>query len=105
MATDGGDIRGVLPLLWTGDDGARVYNSLPFYGSHGSVLADDAGGGGGADRRLRRRARRPQARSPRRWSPNPFAERQPPEPAHNLTDERISQVTELPGRTRRRCSS
>ena len=27
---------------------------------------------------------------------NPFLERRPPEPAHNLTDERISQVTELP---------
>ena len=27
--------------MWTGDGGARVYNSLPFYGSHGSVLAGD----------------------------------------------------------------
>ena len=36
----------MLPLLWTGDEGARVYNSLPFYGSHGSVLSQsdaDAG--------------------------------------------------------------
>ncbi|HEX6051408.1 MAG TPA: hypothetical protein VFZ21_19145, partial [Gemmatimonadaceae bacterium] len=39
VATDDGDVRGVLPLMWTGDDDARVYNSLPFYGSHGSVLA------------------------------------------------------------------
>ena len=41
IASDGGDVRGVLPLMWPGDEGARVYKSLPFYGSHGSVLAVD----------------------------------------------------------------
>jgi len=25
LALDGGEIRGVLPLMWTGDEGARIY--------------------------------------------------------------------------------
>ena len=96
VATEGGEVRGVLPLMWTGDDGARVYNSLPFYGSHGSVLAT----GPEAEAELiaaydeRATAAGTLAAT---LVANPFTERQPPEPAHNLTDERISMVTDLPG--------
>jgi hypothetical protein len=95
VASDGGEVRGVLPLLWTGDDGGRVYNSLPFYGSHGSVLADDpqvaAALIAGYDERVTA-----DGTLAATLVTNPFASSQPPEPAHNLTDERISQVTNLP---------
>jgi hypothetical protein len=95
MAIAGGDVRGVLPLLWTGDDGARVYNSLPFYGSHGSVLAGDSEAESALIAAYDERATAAGTLAATMVA-NPFAERQPPEPAHNLTDERISQVTDLP---------
>ena len=96
VATDGGDVRGVLPLMWTGDDGARVYNSLPFYGSHGSVLAIEPEAETALIAAYDERATDPGTLAATLVA-NPFAPRQPPEPAHNLTDERISQVTDLPG--------
>ena len=34
-------IRGVLPLMCAEDELGKVYNSLPYYGSNGGVLADD----------------------------------------------------------------
>ena len=39
VAREGGEIRGVLPLMWASDGGGRICNSLPFYGSHGSPVA------------------------------------------------------------------
>jgi hypothetical protein len=95
VATDGGDVRGVLPLMWTGDDGARIYNSLPFYGSHGSVLADDDATAAALIAAYDERATA-EGTLAATLVANPFAERQPPEPVHNRTDERISQVTDLP---------
>lgn len=94
-ATDGGDVRGVLPLMWTGDDGARVYNSLPFYGSHGSVLASGPEEAAALIAAYDERATA-EGTLAATMVANPFAERRPPAPAHNLTDERISQVTDLP---------
>jgi hypothetical protein len=95
VAIERGSVRGVLPLMWTGEDEARVYNSLPFYGSHGSVLADsdEAASALIAAYDMRAVAGGTLAAT---MVANPFAARRPPEPAHNLTDERISQVTELP---------
>ena len=95
VATDGGDVRGVLPLMWTGDDGARVYNSLPFYGSHGSVLASGPEEAAALIAAYDERATA-EGTLAATMVANPFAERRPPAPAHNLTDERISQVTDLP---------
>jgi CelD/BcsL family acetyltransferase involved in cellulose biosynthesis len=95
IARDGGDVEGVLPLLWAGEDGARVYNSLPFYGSHGSVLARTQQAEAALIAAYDERATAP-ATLAATMVANPFLERQPPEPAHNLTDERISQVTDLP---------
>lgn len=95
VATDGPSVRGVLPLLWTGDDSARVYNSLPFYGSHGSVLADDPEAEAALISAYDERATATGTLAATMIS-NPFIARQPPTPAHNLTDERISQVTDLP---------
>jgi Acetyltransferase (GNAT) domain len=96
VATDGGEISGVLPLMWTGDDGARVYNSLPFYGSHGSVLVDSDEAANALIAAYDARATDVSTLAATMVE-NPFADRRPFEPAHNLTDERISQVTDLPG--------
>ena len=95
VATEGGEVRGVLPLLWTGDDGARVYNSLPFYGSHGSVLASSDAVASALTAAYDERATASGTVAATMVA-NPFVESQPPEPVHNLVDERISQVTELP---------
>jgi hypothetical protein len=95
VAGNGGGVRGVLPLLWTGDGGGRVYNSLPFYGSHGSVLARDPEAGDALIAAYNERATAGGTLAATMVT-NPFAERQPPAPVHNLTDERISQVTDLP---------
>ncbi len=42
LAFEGETIRGALPLMYAGREGARVYNSLPFYGSNGGIVGDDA---------------------------------------------------------------
>jgi CelD/BcsL family acetyltransferase involved in cellulose biosynthesis len=95
LATADGEVRGVLPLMWTGEEGARVYNSLPFYGSHGSVLADGAEAASALIAAYDARATAPGTLAATMVA-NPFAAHDAPEPAHNHTDERISQVTELP---------
>jgi len=41
MAVDKDDIKGVLPLMKAEGLYGTVYNSLPFYGSHGGVLSHD----------------------------------------------------------------
>lgn len=40
LAIKDGSICGVLPLMFIERGGRRVYNSLPFYGSNGGILAD-----------------------------------------------------------------
>lgn len=45
-AADDGTVRGVFPLLSKEGRFGIVYNSLPFYGSNGGVLADDAAAAG-----------------------------------------------------------
>src|SRR5262249_46266420 len=40
LAIDDGRIEGVLPLMKLEVDGRLVYNSLPFYGSNGGVIAN-----------------------------------------------------------------
>ncbi len=42
---DGGTVRGVLPLLAKSGPLGRVINSLPYYGSHGGVLAETPAAG------------------------------------------------------------
>jgi CelD/BcsL family acetyltransferase involved in cellulose biosynthesis len=95
VARESGEIRGVLPLMWANDAGGRVCNSLPFYGSHGSPVAD----GPDAERALLDAYNaRVTDRSTLAGTmvANPFLGHEPPPPVHDLTDERISQVTSLP---------
>jgi hypothetical protein len=96
LALDGGDIRGVLPVLATDGPDGRVVNSLPYYGSHGGPLGDVeactvlldawdelATADGTAAATLIQ---------------NPFATELPREPSHNLVDQRLNQTTDLRGR-------
>lgn len=41
LAVEGDSVRGALPLMYAEREGARVYNSLPFYGSNGGIVGDD----------------------------------------------------------------
>lgn len=94
VARQSGEIRGALPLMWAGAEPGRICNSLPFYGSHGSPLAD----GAEAERALidswNERGSDPDTLAATMVA-NPFLDHQLAEPVHDLTDERISQATPL----------
>lgn len=95
VARDGGEVRGVLPVMWSAGDGGRVCNSLPFYGSHGAPVTSD----GDAERALigawDERATDSGTLAATMVA-NPFLDHEQAEPVHGLGDERISQVTPLP---------
>lgn len=94
VAVDGQQIQGVLPVMWREDGGCRVYNSLPFFGSNGGVLASTAeaeqslwdawNGLASADGTLASTAVENPLQQPRQLPP------------HTLLDERINQMTPLP---------
>jgi Acetyltransferase (GNAT) domain len=95
VAREGGEIRGVLPLMWSDDDGDRVLNSLPYYGSHGAPLATSRD----AERALidAWNARAADSRTlAATMVANPFRAEEPIEPLHDLEDARVGQVTVLP---------
>jgi CelD/BcsL family acetyltransferase involved in cellulose biosynthesis len=92
LALDGGEICGALPLLFAEREGRRVYNSLPYYGSNGGIIAEDP--------RARRELLVAYGEIARRGTTlsstvveNPFAARAAEAPPHNLTDQRIAQFT------------
>jgi Acetyltransferase (GNAT) domain len=95
VARESGEIRGVLPIMWTADGGGRICNSLPYHGSHGGPVSSDPR----VDRALieawNERAR-DDGTLASTMIENPFAGRPIPEPVHEMTDERISQFTLLP---------
>ncbi len=95
LALDGGEVRGALPIMWTSEGGARIANSLPYYGSHGSILAEDDGARDALLAAWNERATDPRTAAATLVT-NPFSEHPIPEPAHTLTDQRINQATELP---------
>lgn len=41
VALDGELIHGILPLMYIEQDRGRIYNSLPYYGSNGGILANN----------------------------------------------------------------
>lgn len=95
VATEAGEIKGVLPIMWASNGEARVSNSLPFYNSHGGPIAVSAEAEVALLRAWNQRATDPETAAATLVS-NPFLAPQPAEPEHILIDERISQVTPLP---------
>jgi Acetyltransferase (GNAT) domain len=90
VAVEGGELRGALPVMWAG----AVANSLPYYGSHGSVLGDDAAAREALLDAWDERANDP-GTAAATLVENPFASPLPREPAHDLLDERLNQATAL----------
>jgi Acetyltransferase (GNAT) domain len=95
VAREGGEIRGVLPVMWAGDGVGRICNSLPYHGSPGGPVS--------VDRRARHAliAAWDERASDRgtlasTMIENPFSKGEGEQPVHELTDERISQFTLLP---------
>jgi hypothetical protein len=98
IALEGGEIRGVLPIMWADHDGDSVANSLPYYGSHGSVLGASAPARDALLAAWAERATDPRTAAATLVS-NPFSPERIPEPPHDLTDQRINQATALPAET------
>jgi Acetyltransferase (GNAT) domain len=95
VARDGGEIRGVLPILWASDSSGRVANALPFYGSHGSPIAESRGSENALIEAWNNRVTDPTTLAGTMVM-NPMLGRDPVIPQHDMIDERISQVTPLP---------
>jgi hypothetical protein len=97
VAREAGEIRGVLPIMWSGGDAGRICNSLPYHGSHGGPVTSDPR----VDRALID-AWNERVSDPRTLAAtmieSPFREDDLPAPLHEMTDERISQFTVLPVR-------
>jgi hypothetical protein len=95
VAVDGARIRGVFPMMRKAGKYGDVYNSLPFYGSHGGILAD-----GKESSRLLSGAydefldREPLVAAT--VISNPLTGQDDLPLRHHLLDERISQMTEIP---------
>jgi hypothetical protein len=95
LALEAGEVRGALPLMWAHDRGARIANSLPYYGSNGSILAGDDAVRDALLAAWNERAT-DAGTAAATLVTNPFSAAVIPEPAHSLTDVRINQATELP---------
>jgi Acetyltransferase (GNAT) domain len=93
VAVEEGGLCGVLPVMWREREGKRVYNSLPYFGSHGWVLGDEPAEHalGSAWRSLAEAEATVSATA----VSNPITE---PAcvPPHTLVTERISQMMPLP---------
>lgn len=95
VAREGGEIRGVLPVMWSADAGGRICNSLPYYGSPGGPVSADSRAARALIDAWDERASDPGTLAATMIE-NPFSAGDWPEPLHELTDERISQFTILP---------
>lgn len=93
VAERDGTVVGFLPVMWH----RGVANSLPFYGSHGGVLAADAEAAAALLDAWDERATDPATRAATLVG-NPFAPPLPRAPAGALRDARINQATALPHR-------
>jgi Acetyltransferase (GNAT) domain len=91
----GGDLRAILPLMASEGPYGTVYNSLPFFGSHGGVIGER-----GEPERMLWRSLSELADAPGVAAAtvimHPLRMDEPPF-RHDLTDERIGQITNLEG--------
>lgn len=94
LAVQGEEIRGVLPLMFIEHQGKRVYNSLPFYGSNGGIVAVDVESEERLAATYNEIARAETTLSATIVS-NPFGDTVCERLPYNQTDERIAQFTNL----------
>lgn len=94
IARDGSGVRGVLPLLSLDGPWGRVYNSLPFFGSHGGILAESEGARRALLDWYNMIAHHVDTASSTMIA-NPFEESSIRDAAHNHIDYRIGQLTSL----------
>ena len=94
VAREGGAIRGILPLMWAESSHGRVYNSLPYYGSHGGPLADCPRAAGALLRAYADIATADGIASTTMIE-NPFGTGLPHLPPHTHVDFRLGQATSL----------
>lgn len=95
LAREGDEICGVLPLMWSENRGNRVLNSLPYYGGHGAPLAKSRDAEQALIDAWDERATDSRTLAATMVA-NPFRGEESLEPVHDLTDDRIGQVTTLP---------
>ncbi len=81
--------------MWAEREGRRIANSLPFYGSHGSLLAADSQARATLLEAWNDRATDADTAAATLVA-NPFSADGMPDPVHDLQDERINQATALP---------
>jgi hypothetical protein len=94
LALEGNTVRGVLPLLSMSGEWGKIYNSLPFYGSNGGVLADSVALGGEIMRAYDALACIPTTLSSTIVD-HPTAPQESLVPCHNYVDSRIGQFTNI----------
>jgi hypothetical protein len=95
LALEAGEVRGTLPVMWLREGATHIANSLPYYGSNGSILAADVAARDALLAAWNERATDPGTAAATLVT-NPFCAAPIPAPAHDLTDVRINQATELP---------
>jgi hypothetical protein len=95
VAREGGEIRGVLPLMWSNGAAGRICNSLPYHGSHGGPVVEDARAARALIDAWNARSSDPSTLASTMIE-NPFLVEPAPEPLHELTDQRFTQFTVLP---------
>ncbi len=96
LALDRGAVRGVLPLLYLDGLWGRVYNSLPFFGSHGGILAESELARLALVEWYNALALAPETASATLIA-NPFDEGSLRDTVHTHTDYRVGQFTPLGG--------
>jgi CelD/BcsL family acetyltransferase involved in cellulose biosynthesis len=96
LARQGGQITGVLPLMWKDGPLGRVINSLPFYGSNGGVLAITAAAEEMLVNKFSELASMPDVATAT-WICHPLRPLRNIAVPHDLEDERIGQWTPLDG--------
>lgn len=99
VAADGGRVRGLLPLMCAADGrGRRVYNSLPYFGTWGGVVADGAQAYGALAEGYNEIARRAGSTLASTVIANAFSPHAGADAAalaHSHLDRRVGQYTEL----------
>jgi hypothetical protein len=92
LAVDGREVCGILPLLYMYAGTRRLYNSLPYYGSNGGVLADSPEASQALIGAYNEIAHAQSTLGATIVS-NPFADQDHKGVVHNFTDTRIAQFT------------